>query len=173
MSLVYDANFVYQLIFYFIFIYIYMALGVKRFKQATKKLGKKIDKNVHRLGEKTSSGLDQIDSGISKAGNVIHQADNIIKQVDKGLAIADKVAEVTGLSNTPVGRVIDLAHSGSAAAKKGLDKADRLHSKAQDASAKARKTSDDLEKFNSRKMIKKLAQENREQIADFVGAETG
>ncbi len=137
----------------------------KKITKNVRKLGHKIDKRTHKLGQKTKGVLNKIEKankqiiaksghGLDVAGKVLRTADSLVHGLNEA-----------GVGNVPlVGSATKLLETGVHQGSRGVSKARKLHDKYEKASkkaiAKANKKSDSLSKFNSRKHLQKIANDD-------------
>ncbi len=145
-------------------IQLYMRNLGKKINKGVRRLTKKIDKGSHRLGQKTKGVLNKAEKInnriIAKSGKAL----NVSKKV---LGVADSLVHglnEAGVSSIPlVGSATKLLETGVHQGNRAVSKADKLHDKyerkSKKAIKKANKKSDSLSKFNSRKHLQKIANE--------------
>jgi hypothetical protein len=124
------------------------SLGVK-FNNTVRRLGNKIDNNMHTLGHKANTI-------IKKSDRAIQSTNGFINKVDRGLQFADKM----GAGALPyAGPVFE-------GLKTAIHKGRELTNRATNISNKAKGHTQDLEKFNARKFAyEKLSDEDHDKYA--------
>lgn len=142
-----------------------MAILGRKFGTKIRKLGSKIDKNVHTLGSKANNVLEKVEKTnneiINKSGKALRVADKIVSTSDKVLGVLNDA----GLKNVPVvGGVSSLAEKGLQGAHKGINKAEKFRNAYIDKTTKAidksKNVANNLEKHNTRKVLADMAREN-------------
>lgn len=141
-----------------------VSLGNKIVKK-TRRLGKKFDGGVHKLGQKTNNVLDKVENINEK---VINKSGKFLNTAKKVIGTADKIVGVlndAGVANVPIlGNATSALETGLGAAHKGLNKADKFRDayaeKSRKALEKGKKVGNALEKHNSRKMLNKLLEDD-------------
>jgi hypothetical protein len=119
-------------------------LGVK-FNNTVRRLGNKIDNNMHMLGHKANTI-------IKKSDRAIQTGNGFINKVDRGLQFADKM----GAGALPyAGPVFE-------AMKTAIHKGRDITNRATNISNKAKGHTQDLEKFNARKFAYEALQDNED-----------
>jgi hypothetical protein len=124
------------------------SLGVK-FNNTVRRLGNKIDNNMHTLGHKANTI-------IKKSDRAIQSTNGFINKVDRGLQFADKM----GAGALPyAGPVFE-------GLKTAIHKGRELTNRATNISNKAKGHTQDLEKFNARKFAyEKLSDSDHDNFA--------
>ena len=142
-----------------------MAILGKKFGTKIRKLGAKIDGNVHQLGAKANNVLAKVEKTneelISKSGKALRVADKIVTTSDKVLGVLNDA----GLKNVPViGGVSSLAEKGLEGAHKGINKAQKFREgyieKSRTVLDKSKNAANALEKHNTRKALADMAREH-------------
>jgi hypothetical protein len=117
-------------------------LGVK-FNNTVRRLGNKIDNNMHMLGHKANTI-------IKKSDRAIQTGNGFINKVDRGLQFADRMGAGA------------LPYAGPAfeALKTAVHKGRNITNRATNISNNAKGHVQDLEKFNARKFAQEAMQDN-------------
>lgn len=134
-----------------------------------KKLGKKVDGTAHMLGKKADGVVNKAEH-LNNA--VLKQSGALLNGLDKGLTVGTRIlsaANAAGLGAVPgVGQASMALERGGKTALAGVNQAKEIRKdfkqESKRAFDKAHKGTDQLEKFNSRKMAAKIV---RDAQADY------
>lgn len=136
-----------------------------------KKLGKKVDGTAHMLGKKADGVINKAETINTQ---LIKDSGAVLKGLDKGLTVGTRIlsaANAAGLGAVPgVGQASMALERSGKTALAGVNQARELRKDYKEESRrafdKAHKGTDQLEKFNSRKMAAKIVREAQEDYAN-------
>jgi hypothetical protein len=135
---------------------------------SVKKLGKKIDGTAHMLGKKADGVVNKAES---LNNQVLKQSGSLLNGLDKGLTVGTRIlsaANAAGLGAVPgVGQASMALERGGKTALSGVNAAKEIRKdykqESKRAFNKAHNGTDQLEKFNSRKMAAKVVRDAQEE----------
>jgi hypothetical protein len=133
-----------------------------------KKLGKKVDGTAHMLGKKADGVINKAES---LNNQVLKQSGALLNGVDKGLTVGTRIlsaANAAGLGAVPgIGQASMALERGGKTALSGVNAAKEIRKdykqESKRAFDKAHKGTNQLEKFNSRKMAAKVVRDAQEE----------
>jgi hypothetical protein len=139
-----------------------------------KKLGKKIDGTSHMIGKKADGVINKAES---LNNQVLKQSGALLNGLDKGLTVGTQIlsaANAAGLGAVPgVGQASMALERGGKTALTGVNKAKEIRNdykqESERAFKRAHKGTNELEKFNSRKMAAKVVRDAQEDYANNPG----